>query len=254
MHVKFNTGMNRFGFEESEASALVEFFKGAKNLQLRGICSHLACGEDILQKGGFSALQLEKFQSIRRYFPNQICHLLNSSGFLAIFNNEQDDLSLGVRLGLLLYGVVPASFGGSQLNLQPVMQLKSEVVAFHKLKQGDCVSYVATWTAKRTTTIGIVPIGYSDGYDRQFSNKGQVLFRGQKVPVVGSVCMDYLMVDLTDVLAGSEGVCGEEIVLFGEQGGERLGVSEVAQMAGKISYELLTNIGRRVPRVYIEGL
>lgn len=262
IHLKFNTGMYRLGFEMDEVDAVVKELDSCNQLRLAGVCSHLSDGEDIVDAKGRSAAQIEKFQSLKEKFSDltDCFHLLNSSGFLGGAAKGPEVLSLGVRPGIAIYGVDPVSpvdlrEGWSQLSveLKPGMVLKSEVVKYHHVPKGSRVSYGGKWQAEKDSVIGVVPIGYADGYSRAFSNKGLMLFRGHRVPVVGTVCMDYVMIDLTGVLGDKLGSVGEEVVLFGSQEGAELTVSEVAKIAETIPYELLTCIGRRVPRQYITG-
>src|SRR5262249_1382907 len=129
--------------------------------------------------------------------------------------------------------------------------LKSYVGFVRRIQTNEPVSYGATWKASRNSTIVVIPVGYADGYPRALSNQGVMLFRGRRVPVIGRVCMDYTMLDVTDALQEGPPQVGEEICLFGHQGSEVLSVNELANLTGTISYEILTGIGARVPRVYL---
>ena len=135
------------------------------------------------------------------------------------------------------------------------MSLKSEVLKYHRLEKGDTVSYMGTWKSSRGTDLVTIPIGYGDGFFRVFSNKGRILFRGEEAPIVGVVCMDYLMADVTDIVAktGNSPQKGEEIVLFGRQGEAELRVEKLAELIETIPYEIITNVGARVPRNYVTG-
>ena len=135
--------------------------------------------------------------------------------------------------------------------LRPVMTLKSSIGVVRHVKKGETVSYGGTWSAKKDSVIGVVPVGYADGYLRQFSNRAQLLYRNRRAPVIGTVCMDYIMIDLSDVVHDGEPRVGEEIVLFGQQQSAELKVTELAQWAGTISYEILTGVSKRIPRVYV---
>ncbi len=254
VHIKFNTGMNRFGFMLSEALALSQYFKKQSALKLCGVATHFANGEDFGQPKGFSQKQMEKFLSLKKLFPEVTFHSMNSPALFASLDKAASQENMGVRPGLSVYGSYPSVSDAqtdlsAQVPLKPVMTLKSEVVAFHSLKAGDRVSYGGTWKADGPSVIGTIPIGYTDGYSRQFSNCGVVLYRGQLVPVVGKVCMDYIMVNLTSALGDKEGALGEEVILFGQG----LSVENLSGRADQIPYELMTTMGRRVPRKYIHN-
>jgi alanine racemase len=153
-----------------------------------------------------------------------------------------------VRPGLALYGVYPDSRSRRLVELTPAMRLKSRVVHVKPLPEGSSVSYGRTYIAKRQTRIAVVPVGYGDGYSRQLSNRAYVLIKGKRAPVIGRVCMDMIIVDVGHI----RGVkTGDEVVLIGRQGKEFISVEEIASMSGTIPYEVVCNIGKRVPRVYV---
>ena len=159
---------------------------------------------------------------------------------------------MGLRPGIGLYGVPPGNNEHALIGLKPVMTLKSHVASLHRIKAGEKVSYGPTWTAKRDSVIGTLPFGYADGYRRGLSNKSQVLVRGKRVPQVGTVCMDYFMIDLTDVEAsGPQIKIDEEVVLLGTQGAETITADELAGLCGTIAYEILTGVSDRVTRMYL---
>jgi alanine racemase len=153
----------------------------------------------------------------------------------------------------MIYGLHPMRDTGTT-SLKPVMTLKSTVATFRKLKVGETVSYSGTWTARRESIIAVVPIGYADGYHRLLSGRSKVLFAGHKVPVVGSVCMDYLMVDVTDVIKDQDPqkFQDQEVILFGsDKFGNYISPDELANFAETVMWEILTSVGERVPRVYV---
>jgi alanine racemase len=156
-----------------------------------------------------------------------------------------------VRPGIILYGVYPSMEVNHQLlDLKPVMTLKARISFIKTLSEDGGISYGLSYSAKAGQRIATIPIGYADGYTRLLSNKGQVIVRGQKAPIVGTICMDQCMIDVTGIAGVS---VGDEVVLFGEGQDQAIGVDEVAEKSGKISYELLCAVGRRVPRVYTRG-
>ncbi len=274
IHLKFNTGMNRLGYSIDEIDDLTNLLeKNKSSLTLKGVCSHLASGEDLGAEESFSKKQYDLFSKIISEFQKFTeiqFHLLNSSGFIGsqVLKGNRDYKnieSLGVRPGLALFGVTPSfkntnaqEFANKNIGLKPVMCLKTEVIQFHNLSPGESVSYGGRWTAQKKSLIGVLPIGYADGYTRQLSNKGMVVILGKKLPVIGTVCMDYTLVDLTKLLIEgiikqSEEALGIEVIMFGfSLEGNGLPIEEVAESINTISYELMTCIGKRVPRQYLK--
>ncbi|MCB0357188.1 MAG: alanine racemase, partial [Bdellovibrionales bacterium] len=258
-HIKLNTGMNRLGFDESDLPIVKKLISENPQWQIVGVCSHLSQAEDYFSKDSYTLFQIHRLNDFIKKLELNVkyVHLFNSAGLIAHSMSAQH--AMGARPGIALYGVKPELKNLNQeqvkkwqtLNLKPVMTLKSQVIAYHKLKTGEKVSYGGRWVAPRNSIIGIIPIGYGDGYHRLLSQKGVVLYRGQRAPVVGTVCMDYIMVDLTQILQNSHGEWQEEVILFGEGEGQNLAVEEIADLASTISYELLTGIGKRVPRKYV---
>lgn len=264
IHLEFNTGMNRLGFDPKEAAKLEEWVRGHREFILEGVCTHLLRGNDAGQIGGESEQQLRRFARVVSEFsshPNLKIHALNSSASINLWHRvcAEEDLGegakwpLGARPGIGLYGVEPPNDEDKKIGLKPAMALKSQLVAIHRVEMGARVSYGPTWTASSDTTVGVLPLGYADGYRRALSNKASVLFRGYRCPQIGTVCMDYFMIDLTEAEAetGSPAKLGEEVVLLGEQGGQAITPQDLADWAETIPYEILTGISDRVPRVYV---
>lgn len=264
IHVKFDTGMNRLGFRPEEAQSLFERLWQNKKIRLKALVTHLFNGEDAEDPNGISARQLKALNTVSEVFKpfNVFCHALNSAGILSAMHMGTAPVPVahplfiqnwGLRPGLLIYGYSPLpdkSFGG----FKPVMTLKSHVATYRQLNIGETVSYGGTWRAKQESVIAVVPIGYADGYHRILSNQASVLFAGQRVPVVGSICMDYLMLDVTEVVRGKElrFFKDQEVVLFGFNSAQNLlSPEELAVQAQSITWEMLTSVGERVPRVYI---
>lgn len=266
LHVKFNLGMNRLGFETSEIPDLIDYIQSHPSLKLTGVCSHLNEGE----KAGSgedqdTTEQIRSFQDIISRFQSVFSqrrlqsHLLGSAGWWALWSHSQCDPSLGFRPGICLYGIKPSVFFRSEeakkkcdsIKLKMVSCLKSFVVQSHNLSAGQSVSYGKEWTAQKESVLAVVTMGYGDGLPYKLSNKAEVLFRGERVPIVGRVCMDFFMIDITKV-AGAEKVCrGEEVVIFGSQNNNFISIEEQARKAGSIPYEFLTGLGRRVYRVFL---
>lgn len=238
VHLKFNVGMQRMGFDAPEVAALREQLPG---LTVRGVCSHLTHGEDAAEAGGPTARQMALFHEVTRGFAG-VRHA-HKSASLAALGERVAAGDVGARPGIGLHGL-PHEGRLIGEGLRPTLTWRSELAAVHCLKKGQSVGYGARWTAPRDLTLGVVPIGYGDGFARRLSGRASVLVGGRRVPVVGSVCMDYLFVDLGDGLALS----GEPVVIIGRQGTEQITAAEVADWADTISYEVVTAISARVPR------
>lgn len=252
IHLKFNTGMNRLGFDVEQAPKLREWLGGRKKFVLEGIATHLLRGEDAGSSDGDSEAQLSRFQTALDAFRGiQIyAHALNSSAAITL-HARRGTVDFGMRPGIALYGITPPSGDIPKVTFEPALSFRSHVVMTHRLKVGEMVSYNGIWKAQRPSLVGVVPVGYADGFQRSFSNNGEVLCRGRRAPVAGTVCMDYFMIDLTDVEAATGEIgCGEEIVLIGEQQGAVIGADELARRASTIPYEIFTRISERVPRHY----
>jgi alanine racemase len=170
-------------------------------------------------------------------------HIANSAAVLQLPESYLDM----VRPGIMLYGVYPSLEVPHTIEIKPALAWKSRVVYFKVAKPGHPVSYGSTWESDHETRIVTIPVGYGDGYFRSISNRGKVIIRGKKYPQVGSICMDQLMVNIEWDSAYN----GDEVILLGEAGGERITVEDLAEWAGTIPYEILTNINTRVPRVFV---
>lgn len=264
IHLKFDTGMNRLGFHTDEAQKLFERLWQNKKIRLKALVTHLYSGEDAWSPSDHSAEQLRRFHKASQVFKpfNIFCHALASSGILNLLSLRKQNYkgehplflqNWGLRPGLMIYGYNPLN-DSSLVDLKPVMTLKSHVGTYRHLKAGETVSYGGTWKAARPSAIGVVPIGYADGYHRILSNKSSVIFAGQRVPVIGNVCMDYLMIDVTDVVEKQDlaKYKDQEVILFGyDKEGAFLSAEELAGYAQSITWEMLTSVGERVPRVYV---
>lgn len=265
IHLKFDTGMNRLGFEVTDVDRLFDHLHDHPSLELAGICTHLHSGENASDTSGSSFQQLQIFQrAVEIFSPLDLhVHTLNSAGLLnfqklrAAGSTLPHGISLqqGARPGLLLYGCAPMNDPSLQeilRPLKPVMTLRSTIVRYHRLNPGDTVSYGATWTASSSAVIGVVPMGYADGYHRKLSNHAEALVRGQRVRQVGNVCMDYIMLNVTGVVSDAEIAQNIEIpvTLLGEESADlKITANELAAHAETIPWEILTSISERVPRL-----
>jgi alanine racemase len=263
VHVKFDTGMNRLGYSVKDARKLFEYFEQNRKFKVEAVLTHLSEGEDGYFDSGNTVEQLKKFSEAAGIFKplTTKVHVLNSAGILSAIKTKQDELvqhplmqrPWGLRPGLMMYGYNPIkpNFG---VPLKPVMSLKSQVGVFRQISKGEGVSYNSTWRAPQDSVIAVVPIGYADGYHRFLSNKSEAIFFNKRVPIVGNICMDYMMLDVTET-AKKESFDPHkeyEVILFGtSSGGNVLSAQEVAKNAQTIPWEILTSVGERVPRVYI---
>lgn len=260
IHLKFNTGMNRLGFPVSEAPKLRAWLKERPQFILEGIASHLLRGDDAGAAAGESASQLKLFSEVISVFAGTGArpHILNSSAEanLTSLIRKGEAASVpwpvGARPGIALYGIPPSNDENFDLGLKPVLRFVSHLVEVRHLKAGERVSYGATWRASRNSVIGVVPAGYADGVFRALSNRGEVLVRGHRAKIAGIVCMDFFMIDLTDI-GGQPIERGEEVILIGNQKGAEITAGEWATVAQTIPYEILTSLSSRVPRIYKSG-
>ena len=246
IHLKVETGMGRLGFSPEELLSFLDdpILRGP--LQVEGLMTHLADADGT--DSTFTEQQLGIFHSMlerlrQRGLTVPLLHAANSA---AIVRFPQAHFSL-VRPGIMLYGyhTLPASIPAPEL--KPVLSLRTTIVQLRTIPQGGTVSYNGTFVAPRTTRLAVLPIGYADGYSRRLSHRGSVLIQGRRAPIVGLVCMDMIMVDVTDLAPVQVGVTA---TLIGCQGQESIWADEVADWAGTIPYEVLCGIGCRVPRLY----
>jgi alanine racemase len=212
---------------------------------VEGIYSHLANADapDLAD----ARLQLERFLEVLRFYERRSLpvpqrHLANSAAVLRL---PESHLDL-VRPGILLYGVYPFLDAPRTVAVEPALSWRSRVVYFKVVEAGNPVSYGSTWRSDHPVRVVTAPVGYGDGYFRSLSNRAQVLLRGQRYPQVGRICMDQMMVNIEN----GTGYNGDEVVLMGEQGQERISAEDLAAWAETIPYEVLTAISERVPRVY----
>ncbi|HEU4685743.1 MAG TPA: alanine racemase [Nitrospira sp.] len=246
IHIKLDTGMGRLGLSPEEILPAFEQLEAFKSLRVEGLMTHLADADG--KTAEQTERQLARFRETvetlrRRGIDVPLVHAANSA---AIVRFAEAHFSL-VRPGIMLYGYHTLPTSVPAPNLKPVLSLKTAVGQVRTLRSGTTVSYNGTFTAGRTSRIAVLPIGYADGYSRRLSNRGAVLIHGRRAPIVGLVCMDMTMVDVTDI---PETQVGDEVVVIGRQGEDAIWADDIAEWTGTIPYEVLCSIGPRVPRVY----
>lgn len=244
LHLKFDTGMTRLGIDSREAAAVLDFVRSAKELRLEGVLSHLAEAET--PDSVANQMQQERFDAVlallsERERSQLIVHFANSAAALHLPQARFD----WVRLGIALYGY--DSTGRLSGELEPVLSVEAEIVQVKEIPAGTKVGYGGRWTAERESRIGIVPVGYADGYSWRLGNRAEGLVAGRRVPVVGSVSMDLLALDVTDCGAA----VGQRATLLGRQGDAAISALELAADVGTIPYQLLCLFGLRLPRRYL---
>ena len=247
VHVEVDTGMGRGGFFPAEVVSKLTRIRELGNIVIEGIFTHFPSAED---DKDFTMRQIAEFKRILLKLEEaginiQYKHSANSAGLL----NYSESYFNMVRPGLCLYGILPSPSVNRSIALSPVLTLKSKITEKREVPQGSPLSYGRTFTTTRKSYIGTVPTGYSCGYDRRLSNKADVLVRGKRCPVAGTICMDRCLVDLTDI---PEAQVGDEVVLIGRQACESISVEELSDKAGIIPHEFISRI--KVPRTYQMGL
>jgi len=257
-HLELDTGMGRLGAAPGELPAVLAALEAAPEVSLTGLCTHFA-GADTDDAEG-SERQIRRFHEAAAALSaaglSPLLHATNSAGTLRLPGLRQDLSRPGIMLyGYLSYGPeldAPAAAREAAARLRPALSWRTAIVHLKEVPAGTRISYGGHWAAPRSSLIATLPVGYADGYHRRLSGRpgygqAEVLVRGRRAPVVGTVCMDMIMVDVTEVPGVAR---GDEVVLLGTQGAERIDADELARRAGTISYEILCGISRRVPRRY----
>jgi alanine racemase len=251
VHIKVDTGMNRLGISPKNLPALLDQVRNLKNLKIEAVSTHFSSADD--EDLSVTQAQLEKFQTALTILQKEgvhtpIVHCANTS---ALFKFPESHFNM-VRPGLILYGVLPSPslrpvIDQGENPFQPVMQWKSQIILLKPIAKNQPVSYSGSFTTQRDSLIATLPIGYADGLHRMLSNKMDVLIRGRRAPQVGNICMDMILIDVTDI---PDVQAGDEVVIFGRQGDEMISVEELAVKGKTIPYEILCSVSKRVPRIY----
>ena len=249
IHIAVDTGMTRIGFQVTEEEAdRVARIAQLSHLEMEGIFTHFSCADQ--EDKTYCGMQLEKFERMCRYLEERkvkipIRHICNSAGIME-FDGYRFDM---VRSGIVTYGLYPSEeVQKDRLNLIPAMEWKAHVIHVKDVEAGVSVGYGATYTTSRPVTrIATVSVGYADGYPRALSGKGSVLIHGKRAPILGRVCMDQMMVDVTEI----PDVKVEDVVtLVGRDGNASISMEEIADPAMRFNYEMVCSVGKRVPRIY----
>ncbi len=249
VHVEVDTGLSRHGVRWSKAAALVCALQAYPNLEIGGLMTHFARSDELDKT--FAHEQLRRFYEVlndlrARGIQIPLRHTCNSGGYLDLRHAHFEM----VRMGILPLGVYPSQVCRRIEGLNPIMQVKARVAALQHIEAGDHVGYGMRYTAERPRTIAVLPLGYGDGYPR-VRNAGHVLIHGRRAPIVGGNAMDAMMVDVTDIPNVQQ---RDEAVILGEQEGETISIHDLAKLGGTVSYDVMTKLRIRLPRVYLDGV
>ena len=250
VHLAVDTGMNRIGMRpDEEGACLAERIAGLPGILIEGMFTHMYRADE--KNLDTARLQVRRFGEFREKLKKrgvnpEICHITNSAGIMELLGAEFDM----ARCGITMYGIYPSDeVDRSLLEIRPVMSLKSTVTYVKEIGPGEEVSYGGTFRADRKRMVATVPCGYGDGYPRMLSGKGSVLIAGKRAPILGRVCMDQFMWDVTEIPEARPGCV---VTLLGKDGGDEITADEIGTISGRFPYELVCDIGKRVPRVYLK--
>ena len=245
VHIKLDTGMNRIGINTlEEVKSVASTLLSIKNVIATGVYTHIADGDgETRDSKEFTKKQWQLFEKWSAYFPESLSrHVANSA---CVIGGMHTPLSYA-RIGISLYGYPPLA---TNLQLTPILTWKAQIVWIHFVNAGESVGYARSYIAKEQRKIATVCVGYGDGYSRLLSNKGYMLLHGQKVPIVGRVCMDQTLIDITDI---KQAEIGDMVTLIGSDKNESITAETIANLTDTISYEVLLNISKRVPKRYLD--
>lgn len=250
IHIKIDTGMGRLGIPSTDTLNFVKKISQMKNIEIEGIFTHFAASNE--EDRNYTRKQFEKYRKAlleleRERINIPLKHVANSA---AILNSSSFHLN-AVRPGIIIYGLFPWPETKRTVQLRPAAEFKTKIVFLKEVPAGKSIGYGRTYTTTKPTRIATLPLGYADGYSWLLSNNGEVLVRGERAPIIGEICMDLCIVDVTDI-GGVQ--IGDEVVLWGKQGSRMIPVEEVAQKIGSIVYEVICMVDKeRVPRVFIKN-
>jgi alanine racemase len=248
-HLKLDTGMGRLGFRVEKLEEVLAVLKTLENLKMAGLMSHLAVADE--PERPLTSAQYQAFSAVTATvegygFSPRYRHIANSAG---IHSRALSGCNL-VRPGICLYGGLTGGPYADAFTQQPVMRFLSQVAQLKEISPGDGVSYGHRFVASRQSRLAAIPVGYADGYNRLLTNRGDVLIHGHRAPVAGTVCMDWILVDVTDL---PDVQLGDRVTLLGRDGDEFISAEEWADKVGSITYEVFCAVSKRVPRVYLDS-
>lgn len=246
VNLKIDTGTSRLGFLSEESITAIEYVKSKKNLKLNSIFTHFAESES--SDLSFSIKQFEILKSISEIFPDIKMHAACSAATISLPQTQEDI----IRMGLALYGLWPSNETyerGKKMNieLRPVMSVKTSIIHIKELKAGNTIGYDRTYKCKKNTKIAVVPFGYNEGYSRLLSNKGEMIVKGHKCLVRGNICMNLAMLDIS----GIDVKIGEEVIVLGSKGKESISAEDIADKSQTINYEVVTKMNSHLPRIIV---
>ena len=251
IHIGLDTGMSRIGFSDTEESIeTIREIASLPGIKIEGMFTHFAKADELDKTS--ANRQFERYMHFAHRLEEAgvvipLKHVSNSAALM-----ELADMNLNlVRAGISIYGIYPsAEVSRDSMKLTPAMSLRSRIVYIKEIETGTQISYGGTFTATHPMKIATIPVGYGDGYPRMLSNKGCVLIHGKRAKILGRICMDQFMVDVTDIPEAKE---LDEVILVGRQGNEEITVDELGDLCGRFSYEFICDIGKRVPRIYTKN-
>lgn len=243
VHVKIDTGLQRFGVSLEEAPELLNYIAELPNIKVEGLYTHFSSAGETDQMP--TKIQLERFLKLARLFPKvELLHAANSAATLQF---PETHLNM-VRVGISIYGFYPSAAVRKSAPLKPVLSLKTRVIRVHSIKAGEGVSYGLTWVAPRDSIVALIPFGYGHGLPRLLSNRGEVLTRGRRAPIRGVICMDQSIIDVTDI---PDVRVGDEVTIIGQDGSEEITAADIAELSNTIHYEVVSRLPAVLPRLYL---
>jgi len=251
IHLKIDTGMSRIGFKpDKESIKTIKEINQLPNINIEGIFTHFSSADEA--DTSFTQQQFSIFNAFIKALEEEglkipVKHCSNSAGFML---DEKMHMNL-IRPGIIIYGLYPSNeVNKEKIHLKPAMSLKSQVVFVKEVEENTPVSYGRKFITSKKTKVATIPVGYADGYSRRLSSSGRVLINGEYAPIIGNICMDQFMLDVSHI---SDVEVGTEVVLIGQQGQNSISAEEIADIIGTINYEVVCMVGKRIPRLYIEN-
>ena len=248
VHIKIDTGMRRLGIEAGEVLDFIKKIKKMNNIEIEGLYTHFAAAEE---DKNYTELQFAQYKRVVGKLKKEGIHvpLKHAANSAAILDLPYTYLDL-VRPGITIYGLLPLPRARRTIKLKPVTKFKTKIIFIKKVSAGESIGYGRAYTTTKETVVATLPVGYADGYPRLLSGKGEVLVRGRRAAIMGRICMDLCMIDVTNI-PGAQ--VGDEVVLWGKQEGEKISVEEIAEKTGTINYEIICMVDKpRVSKVFIK--